>query len=324
MQPPPPFPFLFRFANGVGALLDRVGLPPIRFEPGRLIARAEAKTGLSDWGEPGWQEGLARLCQSVAEDANLSLVGKIALHDVVSEALMTRLRRIEARKTRPEVFRAPLVPPLIVVGLPRSGTTHLHRLLALAADARVLAFWELRKPMVGPGPDDRRATVAARFARVKQLAPEMDARHKTGPDEPEECMMLLDSTMVSLTFWVFAPVYGYLEWLVHQDAGPLYKVYREHLQLFQTESPGRRLTLKAPVHTAFLDALVAAVPEAMIVQTHREPTSSFVRPTVSSTERVASSAPRSSRMAGAGAGVADRHGRSHPVRPRRSPWSRPS
>jgi len=271
MQPPPPFPWLFRFVNGLGALLDDVGLSPVRLEPARLVARAEAGTGLSDWGEPGWEAGLERLCRSAAEDAALTLVGRIALQDVVTEALMTRLRRVDAKKTRPEVFTSPLVPPLIVVGLPRSGTTHLHRLLVLAEDARPIPFWELRKPIAGPGPDNRRAIVAERFARIKVLAPEMDAKHRTGPDEPEECMMLLDSTLVSLTFWVFAPVYGYLEWLIDQDAAPLYRVYREHLQLLQAESPGKRLTLKAPSHTPFLVELLAAVPEAMIVQTHREP-----------------------------------------------------
>jgi hypothetical protein len=107
-------------------------------------------------------------------------------------------------------------------------------------------------------------------ARIKKVAPMLDSKHHIDADEPEECVFLLDSSLMSPTFWMFAPVYGYLAWFLEQDQGPAYRVYREHLQIFQAETPGKRLTMKAPAHTPQLEAILAAIPEAMI-QTHRDP-----------------------------------------------------
>ena len=106
---------------------------------------------------------------------------------------------------------------------------------------------------------------------VKLLAPELDATHFMDVDEPEECMFLLDDTFKSLAFWVHAPVFGYQAWVVEQDMTLPYRSYRTQLQHFQAQTPELRLTLKAPIHTAYLDTLVAAVPEALHVQTHRDP-----------------------------------------------------
>jgi hypothetical protein len=90
-------------------------------------------------------------------------------------------------------------------------------------------------------------------------------------DEPEECMFLLDDTFKSLAFWVHAPVFGYQAWVIEQDMTLAYRSYRTQLQHFQAQTPELRLTLKAPIHTAYLDTLVATVPEALHVQTHRDP-----------------------------------------------------
>jgi hypothetical protein len=84
-------------------------------------------------------------------------------------------------------------------------------------------------------------------------------------------MLLLDSTLLSLSFYVFAPVYGYLEWLHHQDARAAYRTYAWYLRWFQSANPEQRLTLKAPAHTGALTELLAAIPDARIVQTHRDP-----------------------------------------------------
>ncbi|HVJ17811.1 MAG TPA: sulfotransferase, partial [Polyangiaceae bacterium] len=91
------------------------------------------------------------------------------------------------------------------------------------------------------------------------------------PDEAEECLFLFDSTMVSSSFWVAAPAYRYLDWYTEQDQRGPYRQYREHLQIFQAEQPTRRLTLKAPIHTANLGALIEAVPNVRLVQLHRDP-----------------------------------------------------
>jgi hypothetical protein len=267
-----------RLLNGIGAGLRALGLPLVPLNPKALKARAIRTAGLSDFGEGAFEEALAVLCRSAEEDARLCFMGRMAARDHISNSLVTRLRRIEARKSRPEIFKQPLAPPFIILGLHRSGTTHLHRLLCLHTDARALALWELQRPIAGPGPDRRREEALAQVARIKKAAPSIDAKHHIDADEPEEDIFLLDSSLLSLSFWMMLPVYGYLEWFHTQDLRPAFRVYREHLQLFQADSPGKRLTLKAPAHTPNLEALYEAIPEALIIQTHRDPV-----PVVSST-----------------------------------------
>jgi hypothetical protein len=129
----------------------------------------------------------------------------------------------------------------------------------------------MQQPIPGTGADQRREMSFREVSRFKRAAPDIDAKHHVDPDEPEEDFFLFDSSLWSFSFWVVAPVYGYLEWYLQQDPLPGYRIYREHLQFLQDESPGKRLTLKAPVHTAYVDTLLETIPNAMIVQTHRDP-----------------------------------------------------
>lgn len=271
MLEPVVHPLPSRIVNGVGARLSNLGFRPFFFAPRVLKRRAMRMAALRDFGEPDFEEGLSVLCDSVEKDAGLLLTGRLAYRELVTNALVTRLRRVEARKRRPEAFRLALSPPLIVLGLPRSGTTLLHRLLSLAEDARSPALWEMQQPIPGPGPDERRKISLREVTRFKKAAPDIDAKHHIDVDEPEEDIFLFDSSLWSFSFYVMAPVYGYLDWYLEQDPLPGYRVYREHLQLLQADSPGKRLTLKAPAHTGYLEALLETVPEAMIVQTHRDP-----------------------------------------------------
>ncbi len=241
------------------------------FDPDRLEERARRTCGLLDLGPDEYREGLEVLCRSAEQDADLNAFGRVVMQIQIHNALVTRLLRIEARARTPEVFEAPLPPPLIIVGLPRSGTTFLHRMLSLAPDARALTTWEVRRPLPDRGIDLRRAMAALQIGAFKMAMPGVDAKHRIDLDEPEECMFLLDSSLCSAAFWIFGPIYGYVEWLLDQDLRPAYRVYREHLQMFAAGSPGRRLVLKAPFHTPYLEELIGAVPEAMVVQTHRDP-----------------------------------------------------
>lgn len=273
MLEPVVHPLPARVLNSIGAGIRSLGLHPLTYTPERFKKRAMRLAKLRDFGEPDFEEGLSVLCESVERDAKLLLTGRLAYQQQITNALVTRLLRIEARKRRPEAFRIPLTPPLIVLGLPRSGTTLLHRLLSLAADARSPALWEMQQPLPGPGPDERRNQSLREIKRFKKFAPEIDAKHHVDVDEPEEDFFLLDSSFWSFSFWVMAPVYGYLDWFLKQDPRPGYRVYREHLQLLQAGSPEKLLTLKAPVHTGYVETLLETVPNAMIVQTHRDPVS---------------------------------------------------
>jgi len=260
-----------RALNRAGSALRRLGIEIGSLEPESLLQAAVREAGLDDFGPADYLRGLRVFTLSLETDARLTALGRKGLRDFAINALVTRLQRIELRKRRPALFEAELVAPLMVIGLPRSGTTFLHRLLALAPEARALRMFEVRHPIAPRGRDDRRRRSVREQKGLSWLAPGLDAKHFSGPDEPEECMFLFDSTFVSSSFWVAAPVYKYLDWYLEQDQREPYRQYREHLQIFQAEQPARRLTLKAPIHTANVDALLEAVPNVRLVQLHRDP-----------------------------------------------------
>jgi len=264
-------PLPARAVNGAGAAFRRLGLELAELDIARMRLAASELAQADDFGEPSFEAGLARVVESAERDAGLSLLGRMGLRDAIVNALANRLLKVRFVREHPEVFAAPLTAPLILLGMPRSGTTLLHRLLALAPEARALRYWELRRPLPAPGDDERRAWARSQQRAFKWLARGLDEKHESGPEAPEECVFLFDGTFVSATYWIAAPLYGYLDWYLAQDQHGPYRDYREHLQIFQAETPGQRLTLKAPVHTAHVAALRAAVPEAHLLQLHRDP-----------------------------------------------------
>lgn len=260
-----------RAVNGAAGALRRLGLDIGNLEPASLKAAAVREARCDDFGPPEFERGLVTFVTSLERDAALSPLGRQGLRDFLINALATRLRRVRLRKERPALFEVRLPAPLVVIGLPRSGTTLLHRLLSLAPEARALRYFEVRHPIAPPGRDDRRERARREHRGMAWLAPDLDSKHFSTPDEAEECLFLFDSTMVSSSFWVAAPAYGYLEWYLEQDQRGPYREYREHLQIVHAEQPARRLTLKAPVHTAHVAALIEAIPDVKLVQLHRDP-----------------------------------------------------
>lgn len=257
------------------ALINQLGrrhAARLRFEPALLMARAARATGLRDFApDPQFSEGLGTLCDSIEADVRPTLTGRILLRLVLSQALKNRLLWVHHRRSAPERLRRRIHPPLLVVGLMRTGTTLLHRLLSLDEGARALPMWQLPRTFPPLGRDLRRLETSVVMGGFAWAARDIGDKHPSGVDAPEECMVLLDSSMVSMGYWVLAPVYAYLAWWRRQDKTGPYEQYREHLAWYQAASPGARLTLKAPAHTGCLDAFLSAIPDVMVVQTHRDP-----------------------------------------------------
>jgi hypothetical protein len=160
----------------------------------------------------------------------------------------------------------------VVVGLPRTGTTLLHTLLGCDPAALVLPFWQLRRPYPIPRRRLDRTTRIMRAAAMASLARSMVPRlgdiHPVAALRPEEDVFLFcDTGMLAVP--VTAP--GYLGWLQATDPTPGYQTYRRHLQALVADRPGRRPVLKSPFHLGRLEALLAEVPEATVVWTHRDP-----------------------------------------------------
>ena len=294
------FPPPYRLLNAVGEFTRAKRLRRFQLDENAVLGAAMSRAGLTDFGAPGFQDGLRALLASAEQDASLHFLGRVSLRRTVVESLINRLLIVEARKRTPEVFSAPLIPPLIVLGLPRSGTTYLHRLLAEDPAHHAPPFWELVRPLPQPGVrDDRRGVIARELVWRKRVAPELDRKHFITADTPEECLFMLGATFEALLFWVLAPVQGYMAWYLAQDHTRKYQEYRAWLQVLQAATPGKRLVMKAPEHTGALAALLRAVPEAHVVQTHRDPASAYAsfNSLIATTHATSSARPDVRRMA---------------------------
>jgi hypothetical protein len=271
----PSLPLRLRIINTVGNHLGAARLPFAALDEEALVQAAVKATGLTEFGAGYHREGLLRLLESVENDAALHLSGQLAYRETIVGSLINRLLLTEAFKQNPETFRKPLESPIIVLGLPRSGTTFLHRLLALDPAHRAVPWWELARPLPDPGsdeqPDRRRQVFQKKLRRLQKLTPDLDRKHYTRVDTPEECIWLLASTFFSPLFWALAPVYGYLDWYKNQDRLQAYYEYRLLLQVLQAADPTRRLVLKSSTHTGAIETLLQTIPGSLLIQTHRNP-----------------------------------------------------
>ncbi len=249
--------------------LRAIGLRRDFLTPEAAKADAAAATGLSDFGPTDFEEGLAIFCRALEEDAALDWVGRGVVRSFLRRVLSNRLLLVEHRKRRGALPE--LVPPVIVVGLPRTGSTYLHRLLAQDPASYGPPAWQVWRPLPRlRGPDRRREITVRALEGMRRLSPSLDAKHYQDADEPEECYHLLDPSFRAPGLTMLCRARGYWDWVRAQDLRPAYAMYHEYLRILQATAPGRRLTLKAPLHTAYLELIAAEIPGVTFVQTHRD------------------------------------------------------
>ncbi|MBK9265185.1 MAG: sulfotransferase [Polyangiaceae bacterium] len=265
-----PLPRWLRVANGAAAIVsgERWELTPERF-----MTAAGHAAGLPPEFPAHVHEALEVLCKSLRDDAKLHWFGTANTEDLLVTGLAEMLRVEKMFADDPSLAKTPLLSPVIVTGLPRSGTTFLHRLLSASPDAIGVPMYRHVYP-TRPEPFDYRL----RLTQVKffpWLAASkvygLDAIHYVRPELPDECNFGMRLAGRSIIYWATSPVHTYLRWLLTQDLREGYQLYRKVLILHQRANPGRRLTLKCPHHLAWLPALTETLPEAIIVQTHRDP-----------------------------------------------------
>lgn len=255
--------------NRVGAAARKLGVPIAPLSVAALEQAAMQEEGADDFGDGYHREGLQALVDAVEHEPSIHTAGRLHLRSLIVRELVTRLRLRRACQRDPALARGPTLAPIVVCGLPRSGTTFLHRLLAEAGDARSLPLWELMEPLPGPGPDRRLATARARMERLSALSGDvLDAQHFIRAELPDECGHLFKCTFFSSIYWQ-APLHRYLDWYLRADPGPAYHDYRSLLGVL--DRPGRRLVLKDPFHARHLSSLFEVLPEANVVVTHRDP-----------------------------------------------------
>jgi hypothetical protein len=248
-----------------------------RFEPDALIAQACDLAGSDDFGEPdGWRDNLALLADGLATEARLSDLGvEIAVMDIVNP-LAHRLRITQWRKENPAIATAPVERPIFILGQPRTGTTILFDLLAQDPDLRPPLTWEVDAPWPVPQPDTyaddpRIAQTQANLDMSELIVPGLLTFHPMGARVGQECVRIWAAQFCSMIFSVQYRLPTYYRWLLHDaDHRNAYRYHRIFLQHLQSGVSGQWL-LKSPAHLWQLDALVAEYPDALIVQTHRDP-----------------------------------------------------
>jgi Sulfotransferase family len=267
---------IVRTTNAAGSTLKRAGLPLVSFDERGLLDAARRATGLDDLGDDGFREPLRMVLQGLETEARLTLVGRIAARQDVVGLLASRLRLVDDGKRHPEIGAQEVPHPLFIVGLPRTGSTLLHHLLAQDPGSRVAQAWEVMFPSPPPETgsyrtDPRIARAARQLAWFDALAPEFKAIHPLGAQLALECIAIMSPTFLSPRFHTTYHVPTYQEWLEQQDLRPAYRFHRRFLQQLQWRAPAQRWVLKAPAHLFAFDALLEAYPDARIVQTHRDP-----------------------------------------------------
>jgi hypothetical protein len=262
-----------RLFNGFGTLLEKTRIPPTRLFATDLIETAKRRCGLDDFGEGEFVDALSRLLDSCQDEAQLSLIGKIALKTDVLETLCARLQMERDRQLYPDITRQEIREPLFIVGLPRSGTSVLHQLLGADPEHRSPLMWEVRSPSPPTRDDEKRriqrATQSCNF--FNWLVPKFRNVHTVAAGVPQECVSLMTPTFLSDQFDAMYYVPSYRTWFFRQDLRPAYKYHRRFLQHLQFRRSARRWILKAPTHMFALPALLSVYPDALFVQTHRTP-----------------------------------------------------
>lgn len=267
--------FPFNVVNKTGEIINRLGYTTPRLELNNIQQRAMKATGLTDFGDPHYLAGLTALLEAAQKD-EINYFGRVLLDKLALQCAETRLEWKETQKQQPEAFATPLKPPLIVTGLPRSGTTFLHRMLAADPTHQAIPKWRLIKPFppTNGRPDNRYQAVVQTEKMLEKLQPTLISKHQTSADVPEECMLLQTMSFDSMFFYAVAPVFSYLDWFISAEHFTMYEEYATVLHWYQAQD-ARRLVMKSPSHMSELPALISAIPNALIVQTHRDPVQVF-------------------------------------------------
>lgn len=251
------------------------------FDVAAVMSAAQHKEGLEDWGPLPFAEPLAVLLDDYAA-ADLNEIGVHILRAGIVHSLRMRLRAQEWIRRHPEILDEVITAPIVVVGMMRSGTTLLQRLLA--ADSRLHCAYGWEVVEVAPrldhdwkGPDPRIAVSEAREAKSRELAPDLFAIHPMYAREPEEEIVFLSDAFLSHVPESGAHVPRYRSWIDTQDFTPAYEYLHRMLQFLQWQKSRRghetaqRWVLKSPAHLGYLDTLRAQFPDLHVVHMHRDP-----------------------------------------------------
>jgi hypothetical protein len=271
----PRLPWFLALGNSVGRpFAGRIALR----EDALCESASRATGGLSNFGDPSFREPLGVLLRSLEREAGLSPFGRLATQRLLLQLLASRLLVEDTIKRHPEILERPVARPIIIAGLPRTGTTHLHNLISRAPELRSLPYWESLEPLPAardrrrPGePDPRVARCEQGLRFLHKVMPLFPLMHEMTWDAVHEEIQLLALQFSTMLFESSYRVPGYREWYKASDQRPAYAYLRRVLQVLQWLRGPQRWVLKSPQHLEQLGPLIETFPDAYVVQTHRDP-----------------------------------------------------
>ena len=262
------------------AAIEWAGTQTYDFSVEAVTRAARERTGLEDFGAEDFRERLAVWLQSADEDEGLNALGRMLVHQHAVRVLCNRLRLEDLLRRHPEILDEPVAEPIIVAGLPRSGTTHLLNLMSADTRLRSLPYWESMEPIPAPGEGPGRDGRDPRYVRcltsyqaqVSQM-PLIRAMHDMPPEHIHEEIELLEMDFATYNMEWLARVPRWRDHYLGLDMAVHFEYLRKALQVLQWLRGPRRWVLKCPQHLEWLPQLSAAFPDATIAITHRDPVS---------------------------------------------------
>jgi hypothetical protein len=266
-------PVWFRALNGLWKLSYPAGTE-IKLDKDDLIKTARKRSGHHDLGKDFREEPLDRMLDSIRNEAALHPVGRFITRERLINLLGVRLRAEYWFKRHTEILEQQLYPVILIMGIQRTGTTKLQRMLSTDPGNRVLRSWEAINPAPLNGRLDdnedriRKARMSEKALRL--MAPGFFAIHPVEHLEPEEDILLLDVTFLSTTPEATMHVPSYAGWLEQTDQTPAYEYGAKLLKFLQWQHPGKRWVLKSPHHMEFLGLIENVFKNVHFIWTHRE------------------------------------------------------
>jgi hypothetical protein len=250
----------------------------MRIEPEPLMATAVEQTGLDDFGDHAFRERLEVYCRSLREEANLSVIGTVTQGGLIIQLLKNRLLIEDLIRRHPEIESVEIRAPIIICGLPRSGTTHLHNLMSADPELRCLPYWEALEPVLPEGerdadPDPRLARTEMALWFTNGCMPLFKRMHEMTLHHAHEEIQLLAIDFSSVLFETTAPMPTWREYYASNDQLPVYTYLKRVLKVLQWLRGGERWILKSPQHMEQFGPLLRTFPDATFAVTHRDPVS---------------------------------------------------
>ena len=250
----------------------------IALDPGGIMKAAVEQAGLDDFGDPSVEDRLRLLCRALDEEAGLSDAGVAMTHAQLVGHLVNRLRMEDLVRRHPEIEEIDIVRPIVICGLQRTGTTHLHNLMSSDTTLRSLPYWESLEPVlppheVGLDPDPRLERAAMSVGLVDAAMPEFKRMHEMTVDHVHEEIQLLGNDISGMLVETIAPMPSWRDDYLARDQTPTYEYLKRCLQVLTFLRGGTRWLLKSPQHIEQFVPLSTVFPDATFVVTHRDPVS---------------------------------------------------